>query len=95
MRPSAGPTLSSLPVRILGALFGLAISLLTVFVFTTFALVAGVLALAGLARLWWLQQPAGPDRVDTIDAEYTVTTKSDPKVHEPDAILPPRARDGR
>lgn len=80
--------------RLLASLFALALGLLAVFVFTAFAVVAAILALVGLARLWWLQRRAGGRSApDVLEPEYSVSR--DPgAAREPDAILPPRPHKG-
>lgn len=78
--------------RLLGALAAVALGLLGVFLFTAFLAVAGVLALVGLARLWWLRRNLqGRERSTVFEADYRVSEDQD-EVRTPDAILPPDAR---
>lgn len=80
--------------RLLGGLLAIVLGLLAVFLFTAFAVLAAILAVAVVARAWWRGRVGGSGGDDgrTIDAEYSVSREDvEPDTaRKPDAILPPR-----
>lgn len=95
MASSLSSRLDSLAGRIVAGVLALVLGLLAVFLFTAFAALAAIMAIAIGVRAWWRGRGGGGrGNGRTITAEYSVTREdADPdRAREPDAILPPSGR---